>query len=236
MKQVLIIDPSETFLRYMSRIISRMGYGTQIAYAVEDALALIQRSKPDLVIAELNYPESDGLHLLRTMSGSVVTASIPVVFVSTDGTAESEQRARQAGCADYLTKPITVRDIHTMLQRAMPFSMKRRMPRIRVELAVEVSAAGRKIETRTAMLSAGGMLIVAASDGLHVGLPVAVSLSLPAAVTAMPLAGEIVYITEHVELSPLAGIGVKFLAVEREDADCLTRYIEDALSRPFSAQ
>lgn len=234
MKNVLIIDPSETFVRYLQRIISRMGYATHIARDVAGGLALLRQFRPDLVISEINFPESDGFQVLRELFQSAETSTVPLVVVSTDGTAEQERRARSAGCADYLTKPVTVRDIHGILQRSMPFDQKRLSPRIHTELAVEIRVAHHQIATRTAMLSAGGMLVFAAHDGLQTGQQVDISLSLPSVAAALLLKGEIVYFTPRSESPNLFGIGIKFLGLEIDQTKHLTEYVEEALSAPWS--
>ncbi|TLN10258.1 response regulator [bacterium] len=234
MKHVLIIDPSETFVQYLRRIIARMGYATHIARDVAGGLALLRQHRPDLVVSEINFPESDGLQVLRELSQSTDMATVPLVFVSTDGTAERERQARSAGCADYLTKPVTVRDIHGILQRSMTFAQKRQSPRIHAELVVDACIAGRQIATRTTMISAGGMLVVAAHDGLQTGQQVDISLSLPSVAAALPLKGEIVYFTPRSETPNLFGIGIKFLGLEIDQKKHLTEYVDDALSAPWS--
>lgn len=77
------------------------------AGSAEDALVHLRGLRPDLVLTDVQLPGMDGLSLTRRIHSSPQTAGVPVVGVSALGAPEDLERARLAGCIDYLVKPIT---------------------------------------------------------------------------------------------------------------------------------
>ncbi|MEA5115233.1 MAG: response regulator [Geobacteraceae bacterium] len=230
MKKVLIIDPSETFIRFLGRIVTKMGYETLAACDTKTGLALIREKMPDLVISELHFGEYEGLALCAETAGFPETADIPVVFVTTDGSRDGRQRAEDAGCCDYLTKPVTINDIHDMLQRNLPFEKKRLTPRIRVELDVELVVGKRRLSAKTETIGFGGMLVTACCEGAYVGHTIQISLYLSSCSEPAKLTGEIIYLLESAESSSLPGIGIKFTDMGRDGGACLAQFLEEQLS------
>jgi len=73
-----------------------------------DGLAAIRRTKPDLVLLDMQLPDISGLELLRHLKQDDLIASIPVVVVSADATASHVQQALTSGALQYVTKPLDV--------------------------------------------------------------------------------------------------------------------------------
>ncbi|HZF79433.1 MAG TPA: CHASE domain-containing protein [Rubrivivax sp.] len=73
-----------------------------------DGLAAIRRTKPDLVLLDMQLPDINGLELLRHLKQDDLIASIPVVVVSADATASHVQQALTSGALQYVTKPLDV--------------------------------------------------------------------------------------------------------------------------------
>jgi len=229
-KKVLIIDPAETFTRFLGRIVARMGYETLAAGDAETGLALAREKMPDLVISELHFSGQDGLSLCAELVGRPETAAVPVVFVTTDGSRDGRRSAEDAGCSDYLTKPVTINDIHDMLQRNLPFEKKRMTPRIRAELDVELGVGKRRIAARTETIGCGGMLVAACGEGIAIGQTVQISLCLPSCSEPAKLAGEIIYLLEATDSSQAPGIGIKFTDMGPDDGACLALFMEQQIS------
>jgi CheY-like chemotaxis protein/Tfp pilus assembly protein PilZ len=230
MRKVVVIDSSETFSRYLGRVISALGYETEHAPDIEAGFALIKAYQPDLVISEMYFPNHSGLELCEKLKKDHCTADIPIVIVSTDGTSGKMRLAVQAGCADYRTKPMTVGEVHQLLQRNLSFATKRRAIRLNIAEDVVLVAGGRRIETRTATLGEGGMLVRTDSDVFHAGLPIDISVWLRPPGEPLMLSGEVIYVSEPAGPLNQRGVGIKFTAVSREAADQLAQYLERAVS------
>ncbi len=230
MKYVLIIDPSETFVMYLSRVISRMGYLVQSANDVMTGLAIVERDRPDLLISEISLKEASGLQLCKELKKSPGTSDIPVVFITTQGAEENRQRAYEAGCSDFLTKPVSVREIHEMLQRNLTLTFKRLAMRVTAEVDAVIFAEKRRIESKTETLGEGGLLVRSDSAAFRVGTLVDLFLSLPSSSEPVNMAGEVAYILDRRDASSLPGIGIRYTKISREAADCVTGFIEQAVS------
>ena len=98
------------------------GGGAQLLLAANgaDGLADAVRVLPDLILLDMNLPDIDGLGGLRALRGKPGTAQIPVIAVSADALPEQILKARQAGCQDYWTKPISMKRVHAELLRLFP--------------------------------------------------------------------------------------------------------------------
>jgi CheY-like chemotaxis protein/signal transduction histidine kinase len=72
----------------------------------EQGLERVAQQRPDLVLMDLSLPRLDGFEATRRLKADAKFASIPIVALTAHASKEDEQRARAAGCTDYLTKPI----------------------------------------------------------------------------------------------------------------------------------
>ncbi|MRS02316.1 response regulator [bacterium] len=230
MKQIVIVDCSETFIRYASRVIARLGYEIHHAFDLVTGFSLIAGKKPDLVILEINVSNRNGIELCEQMRRDSRTAEIPVVIVTTDGTMESREQAMLAGCSDYLTKPLTVRDFNLMLQRNLPFPVKRQATRLNIAVNAVISSGDQRIEIMTTTLGEGGMLVHSDHHLFQNGSRVNISLCLTSTEAPVALCGEVIYISKPAEPSTLNGIGIKFVDIEPDAATHLTRFIEAVVS------
>src|SRR5689334_6862148 len=95
----LIIQLEKSYLRYLpvNILVARNG---------QEALEMIGQQRPDLIYMDLNMPVMDGPTCCAAIKADPELSSIPIVMVTTAGREEDEARCRQAGCDDYLTKPI----------------------------------------------------------------------------------------------------------------------------------
>ena len=91
--------------------------GPRLVVAVNgaDGLAEAAKLRPDLILLDMNLPDIDGLSVLAALSAGALTAHIPVIAVSADAMPAQILKARQAGCQDYWTKPIDVKQVQARL-------------------------------------------------------------------------------------------------------------------------
>jgi len=71
-----------------------------------EALDAVRREPPDLILMDLSLPRLDGWETTRRLKADAATAAIPVLVLSAHAMRGDEQRARDAGCDDFITKPI----------------------------------------------------------------------------------------------------------------------------------
>ncbi|MHC1697257.1 MAG: response regulator [Geobacteraceae bacterium] len=230
MKKIVMIDPSETFIKFVSRTLSRMGYEVFHAFDLASGFSVIAETNPSLVLAEINLPDCTGVELCEILCSDPRTSAIPLVIITTDGNEQSLKQAKIAGCSDYLTKPLTVREIHLMLQRNLPFAVKREMLRLDIEVDTIIRTNDQSFETRTRSLGEGGMLLQIDLPAVRVGSQLEISLRLSPSSTPIELTGEVIYILDHVATSSARGVGIKFSDIRKADSERLRDFLEQAAS------
>jgi len=119
----LVIDDSK-LLHQMYRLIFSQGdlAGSTVHYATNgrDGYGLLA-AHPDLtlVFLDLNMPEMNGLEVLERRRAEGLHLHIPIVLVTTEGSAEDEARGRSAGAWEYLRKPFQPADVERLVMRAL---------------------------------------------------------------------------------------------------------------------
>lgn len=105
MKRILIIDDDEHIGNLEQELLEREGYVVLRAYSGTEALLLLKRTRPDLVLLDLMLPGLSGEALLPELDG------IPVIVVSAKAGVEDKTALLLGGAADYLTKPFDAREL-----------------------------------------------------------------------------------------------------------------------------
>ena len=104
---VLIVDDTPENLTIMNGLL-KDAYRTKVANSGERALKLAAAEpKPDLVLLDIMMPGMDGYEVCRRLKADAATHEIPVIFLTAKTQVEDESRGFEAGCVDYITKPIS---------------------------------------------------------------------------------------------------------------------------------
>jgi CheY-like chemotaxis protein len=103
---LLIVEDNELNRDMLSRRLARRGYGIVLATDGAAAVAAAERELPDLVLMDLSLPVLDGWEATRRIKASARASGIPVIALTAHAMAGDEQRAREAGCDDFDTKPV----------------------------------------------------------------------------------------------------------------------------------
>lgn len=112
---ILIVDDNPANLELLLVILARDGYALRTATDAVEALALLESMTPGLILLDLQLPGMDGLELTRRLKSQPATATIPIVAVTAYAMKGDEEKARQAGCDAYLTKPIDKRILRDLV-------------------------------------------------------------------------------------------------------------------------
>jgi two-component system, chemotaxis family, chemotaxis protein CheY len=119
----LVIDDSKLHHQMYRMIFSRGPLaGSTVHFATngrEGYGMLAAHPELTLVLLDLNMPEMNGLEVLERRRAESLHPHIPVVLVTTEGTAEDEARGRAAGAWEYLRKPFQPADVERLVQRAL---------------------------------------------------------------------------------------------------------------------
>src|SRR5436190_14479632 len=115
MLSVLLVE-DHPMNRKLFRDILEMQFQVLEVGSAEEALQVLNSRQPDLILLDMQLPGMDGLSLARLLKADPARASIPIVGVSAHAMTRDVEQALQAGCVDYITKPITD-DPFSFLQR-----------------------------------------------------------------------------------------------------------------------
>jgi PAS domain S-box-containing protein/diguanylate cyclase (GGDEF)-like protein len=110
MSRILIVDDNPTNLRLAASVLELEGHQVDQAADADQALDYLAGTVPDLILMDIALPGMDGLTLTRQLKADSRLAAVPVVALTAFAMKGDEQKARDAGCAGYLTKPIDTRE------------------------------------------------------------------------------------------------------------------------------
>jgi two-component system cell cycle response regulator DivK len=106
MSKILLVEDNETNRDMLSRRLKRRDYDVIIAGDGEAGLALAGSELPDLILMDMSLPILDGWEATRRLKAEPATRRIPVVALTAHAMSSDHDRALEAGCDDYDTKPI----------------------------------------------------------------------------------------------------------------------------------
>ncbi len=106
MPRLLLVEDNEESRDGLSRHLRRKGFEVATAADGRQGLEAARSGAPDLVLMDMSLPVLDGWEATRRLKQAVETRSIPVVALSAHAMAGERERAREAGCDDYDTKPV----------------------------------------------------------------------------------------------------------------------------------
>jgi two-component system cell cycle response regulator DivK len=106
MSVVLLVEDNDLNRDMLGRRLRRAGYEVLEATQGAQALASARERRPDLILMDLSLPVMDGWEATRRLKQDPSTADIPVLSLSAHAMAAERQRAMDAGCDDYDTKPV----------------------------------------------------------------------------------------------------------------------------------
>jgi CheY-like chemotaxis protein len=103
---ILIVEDNEMNRDMLSRRLQRRGYDILIATDGAEGLAAARERKPDLVLMDMSLPVIDGWEATRQLKSEDPTRGIPIIALTAHAMSGDRQRAVDAGCDDFDTKPI----------------------------------------------------------------------------------------------------------------------------------
>jgi CheY-like chemotaxis protein len=106
MPKVLIVEDNEENRDSLSRRLQRRGYEVVSASDGKRGVAMAQAEKPDLILMDMNMPDLDGWEATRQIKAIAELQDVGVLALTAHALAGDKERALQAGCADYHTKPV----------------------------------------------------------------------------------------------------------------------------------
>jgi CheY-like chemotaxis protein len=98
------------------------GYRVDVAGSATEAMASLERRRPNLILMDIQLPGQDGLSLTRELKADPALTAIPVVALTARAMTGDRELSLTAGCSGYITKPIDTRTIVGEIERFLPSS------------------------------------------------------------------------------------------------------------------
>lgn len=158
-REILVIDDDESTLAMVEKILSGAGYKALLVGTIADALELVQRRIPHLVITDLRLRNESGFEYLEKHRKIKELANVPVIVLSGVRLSEAIYQATSLGAVDYVTKPI---DTTVLLAKVKKALKDRKFPHYVVPLGKQ----------STVQLQAPGSIVQANEVGFLLEAPV----------------------------------------------------------------
>src|SRR5439155_5754104 len=114
--RILIVDDDPLVRETIRDYVEHLGYQVRDAASAEDALMLINREPPDLILLDVRMPGITGIELCRQLKTDPATRLIPVVLLTAERELDSRIAGLAAGADDYFTKPVHPRELGARLR------------------------------------------------------------------------------------------------------------------------
>jgi len=115
-KKILIVDDNQDSRELVVKILKTRGYQTIEAVDGEEALQKAITERPDLILMDRSLPKVDGYEVTRRLKSQEEFKDIPIVALTAHAMRGDREKALEAGCQGYISKPINVRELPELIR------------------------------------------------------------------------------------------------------------------------
>lgn len=106
MKKILVVEDNELNLEMLQRRLIRKGFAVTTALDGQEAIDKTISENPDLILMDMNLPVLDGWEATKRIKNDEKLKNIPVIALTAHAMSDDEDKALNAGCDDFATKPV----------------------------------------------------------------------------------------------------------------------------------
>jgi CheY-like chemotaxis protein len=114
-KRILVVEDNPDNRILITDVLSSLDYEVLVAEDGEEGVAMAQAEKPDLILMDLSLPKMDGWAATTKIKASDGLKDIPIVALTAHAMVGDREKALSAGCDDYISKPIDLRELASKL-------------------------------------------------------------------------------------------------------------------------
>jgi CheY-like chemotaxis protein len=123
MTRILLVEDSDNIRDMLRRRLEKRNYHVLVACDGSEACSVASAERPDLILMDMHLPVLDGWEATRQLKQSSATRDIPIIALTADAMAGDREKALQAGCDEYETKPV---DLKVLLDKVQMLLEARR--------------------------------------------------------------------------------------------------------------
>ncbi|MCH7989255.1 MAG: response regulator [Planctomycetes bacterium] len=116
MAKILVVEDNELNIDMLERRLKKRGYEVVVAVDGADACEKAQSELPDLILMDMHLPVIDGWEATRRIKADTQTSAIPIIALTADAMSGDREKALQAGCDEYETKPLDFQQLLSKME------------------------------------------------------------------------------------------------------------------------
>lgn len=113
---ILIVEDNQDSRELVVKVLKAHGYLMIEAIDGEEALAKAAAEHPDLILMDISLPKLDGYEVIRRLKAQEAFASTPIIALTAHAMKGDREKALAAGCQDYITKPVNIRELPARIE------------------------------------------------------------------------------------------------------------------------
>ena len=117
---ILVVEDQEDNRQILRDLLKSADYEITEAENGEEALATVVRQRPGLILMDIQLPGIDGYEATRRIKSDPALCSIPIIAVTSYALSGDEDKCREAGCNDYVSKPYSPRQLLAKIREFLP--------------------------------------------------------------------------------------------------------------------
>tara|TARA_Y100000588_G_scaffold234710_1_gene248322 strand:+ start:5583 stop:6134 length:552 start_codon:yes stop_codon:yes gene_type:complete len=114
---ILIVEDNPLNLELISDILEAHDYQVKAATTGSEALKMVEESRPDLILMDIQLPGLDGLAITGIIKEKPENSDLPIIALTAHAMRGDEEKAREAGCDGYISKPIDTRAVPNTVRK-----------------------------------------------------------------------------------------------------------------------
>jgi two-component system, cell cycle response regulator DivK len=119
-RHILVVEDQEDNRQIVRDLLTANDYEMTEAENGEQALVAVAKDRPDLILMDIQLPVMDGFEVTRRIKADPSLNSIPVIAVTSYALSGDEEKARAAGCDDFVPKPFSPRQLLAKIRQYLP--------------------------------------------------------------------------------------------------------------------
>jgi two-component system cell cycle response regulator DivK len=115
-KKILVVDDNQDSRELIVKVLKSKGYQMIEAVDGEDALEKVTAENPDLILMDISIPKIDGYEVTRRLKSQANFKNTPIIALTAHAMKGDREKALEAGCDGYISKPIDIHEIPDQIQ------------------------------------------------------------------------------------------------------------------------
>lgn len=120
MAKILYVEDNEDNIFMLTNRLKRKGFEVVVANDGAQGVEMVRQENPALVLMDLGLPVLDGWEAIRRLKTASETSAVPIIALSAHAMAEDRERAFEAGCDDFDTKPVDMSRLLEKIEALLP--------------------------------------------------------------------------------------------------------------------